>query len=107
MDLQFESASIKSDIDIKLNLLTTSSYVGLKSSFLNINFIAMKNHVSTKIYNQNDYYGCNSQAELQRRFVDLQFKRSELEKKLKRVNEVLFLLGREMEQHYSNNKHYK
>ncbi len=38
-----------------------------------------------------------TQAELQRRFVDLQFKRSELEKQLKRVNAVLFSLGREME----------
>ncbi len=38
-----------------------------------------------------------TQSELQRRFVDLQFKRSELEKQLKRVNAVLFSLGREME----------
>ena len=36
--------------------------------------------------NQNDQFGSCSQAEMQRRFVDLQFKRSELEKELKRVN---------------------
>ena len=48
-----------------------------------------------------------TQAEIQRRFVDLQFKRSELEKQLKRVNEVLFSLGREMEEHFSYDHLYK
>ena len=48
-----------------------------------------------------------SQAELQRRFVDLQFQRSELEKKLKRVNEVLFSLGREMEEAFAYDQLYK
>ena len=38
------------------------------------------------------------QAELQRKFIDLQFKRSELKEQLKQINDVLFSLGREMEQ---------
>ena len=67
----------------------------------------MKNSVSTNPSNQNDHYVTRSQAEMQRRFVDLQFKRSELEKQLKIVNEVLFSLGREMEQHFSFNQLYK
>ena len=67
----------------------------------------MKNEVSSNPSNQNDDYLMRSQAELQRSFVDLQFKRSELEKQLKIVNEVLFSLGREMEQHFSYNQLYK
>ena len=67
----------------------------------------MKNKASTNQSNQNDDYVKRSQAEMQRRFVDLQFKRSELEKQLKVVNEVLFSLGREMEQHFSYNQLYK
>ena len=67
----------------------------------------MKNKASTNPSNQNDDYVTRSQAEMQRRFVDLQFKRSELEKQLKIVNEVLFSLGREMEQHFSYNQLYK
>ena len=67
----------------------------------------MKNKNSTHPQNQNDDYVRRSQAEMQRRFVDLQFKRSELEKQLKVVNEVLFSLGREMEQHFSYNQLYK
>tara|TARA_B100001250_G_scaffold282786_1_gene244964 strand:+ start:66 stop:269 length:204 start_codon:yes stop_codon:yes gene_type:complete len=67
----------------------------------------MKNQVSTNPSNQNDDYLIRSQAEMQRRFVELQFKRSELEKQLKIVNEVLFSLGREMEQHFSYNQLYK
>ena len=67
----------------------------------------MKNQGSSNQHNQNDDYLIRSQAEMQRRFVDLQFKRSELEKQLKIVNEVLFSLGREMEQHFSYNQHYK
>ena len=67
----------------------------------------MKNKSSTTPSNQNDDYVKRSQAEMQRRFVDLQFKRSELEKQLKIVNEVLFSLGREMEQHFSYNQLYK
>ena len=58
----------------------------------------MKNQMSATLCNQNDDFRKRYQAELQRRFVDLQFKRSELEKQLKRVNEVLFSLGREIEQ---------
>ena len=67
----------------------------------------MKNTASTKTSNQNDDYVKRSHAEMQRRFVDLQYKRSELEEKLKRVNEILFNLGREMEQHFSYMQHYK
>ena len=67
----------------------------------------MKNKASTKTFNLNDEYVKRSQAEMQRRFVDLQFKRSELEKQLKIVNEVLFSLGREMEQHFSYDRLYK
>ena len=66
----------------------------------------MKNQASPNPSNQNDYVK-RSQAEMQRRFVDLQFKRSELEKQLKRVNEVLFSLGREMEEHFSFHQFYK
>ena len=61
----------------------------------------MKNQISKNQSNFNDEYRMSSQAEMQRRFVDLQFKRTELEKQLKRVNEVLFSLGREMEEHCS------
>ncbi len=67
----------------------------------------MKNQLSRKTSNQNDDYVTRSQAEMQRRFVDLQFKRSELEKQLKIVNEVLFSLGKEMEQHFSYHQLYK
>ena len=61
----------------------------------------MRNLFPTKQGHQNDDYRRRTQAEMQRRFVDLQFKRSELEKQLKIVNEVLSSLGREMEQHFS------
>ena len=67
----------------------------------------MKNQPSTTPSNQNVDYVKRSQAEMQRRFFDLQFKRSELEKQLKIVNEVLFSLGREMEQHFSYHQLYK
>ena len=61
----------------------------------------MKNQVPSTQSNHNEDYRIRSQEEMQRRFVDLQFKRSELEKQLKRINEVLFSLGREMEEHFS------
>ena len=67
----------------------------------------MNNQAATNLSNQNDDYVKSSQAEMQRRFVDLQFKRIDLEKQFKIVNEVLFLLGREMEQHFSYNPLYK
>ena len=67
----------------------------------------MRNKVSATQGNQNDDYRKRYQAEMQRRFVDLQFKRSELEKQLKRVNEVLFSLGREMEEHFAYDHLYK
>ena len=67
----------------------------------------MKNQISKDQLNFADEYRRRSQAEMQRRFVDLQFKRSELEKQLKTVNEVLFSLGREMEQHFSYEDFYK
>ena len=66
----------------------------------------MKKKVPSVQSNQNDY-GKRSQAEMQRRFVALQFKRSELEKQLKRVNEVLFSLGREMEEQFAYDQLYK
>ena len=69
--------------------------------------ITMKNQISSTPSNQNDDLRKRHQAELQRKFVDLQFKRSELEKQLKRVNEILFSLGREMEHHLSYDHLYK
>ena len=67
----------------------------------------MRNHFPANQINHNDDYRKRSQAEMQRRFVDLQFKRSELEKQLKKVDEVLFSLGREMEEHFAYDQHYK
>ena len=67
----------------------------------------MKNKVQSTQINQNYKYRKRNQAEMQRRFIDLQFKRSELEKKLKRVNEVLFSLGREMDEQFSYDQLYK
>ena len=67
----------------------------------------MRNKISSTPGNQNDDLRKRHHAELQRKFVDLQFKRSKLEKQLKQVNEVLFSLGREMEQHFSYNQFYK
>ena len=67
----------------------------------------MQNQFSTNKSNLNEDYVKRSQAEMQRRFVYLQFKRSELEKQLKRVNEVLFSLGKEMEQHFSYDQLHK
>ena len=69
--------------------------------------ITMKNQILSTPSNQNDDLRKRHQAELQIKFVDLQFKRSELEKKLKRVNEILFYLGREMEQHFAYDHLYK
>ena len=67
----------------------------------------MRIKVSGTLNNENDDCRKRYEAEMQRRFVDLQFKRSELEKQLKRVNEVLFSLGREMEEHFSYDHLYK
>ena len=67
----------------------------------------MRNQFQINGSNQKDDYRKRYQAEMQRRFVDLQFKRSELEKQLKRVNEVLFYLGREMEEHFAYDQFYK
>jgi hypothetical protein len=67
----------------------------------------MRNNLPESQSNQNDDYRKRTQAEMQRRFVDLQFKRSELEKQLKRVNEVHFSLGREMEEYFSYDQLYK
>ena len=53
----------------------------------------MRNQLSSTQSNQNDDYRKRSQAEMQRRFVDLQFKRSQLEKQLKHVIQVLLSLG--------------
>ena len=67
----------------------------------------MRNNAQTTKSNQNEDYRMRYQEEMQRRFVDLQFKRSELENQLKRVNEVLFSLGREMEQQFIYDQFYK
>ena len=67
----------------------------------------MKNKVQSTQINQNYEYRKRYQAEIQRRFIDLQFKRSELERKLNRVNEVLFSLGREMDEQFSYDQLYK
>ncbi len=67
----------------------------------------MKNKASKNLSNQQVDYVKRSQAEMQRRFVDLQFQRSELEKQLKIVNEILFSLGKEMEEHFSYKQLYK
>ena len=67
----------------------------------------MKNQSSVNQSKQNHDYRKRSQAEMQRRFIELQFKRSELEKQLKTVNEVLFSLGKEMEEHFSYDQIYK
>ena len=58
----------------------------------------MKNQALSSQSNQKNDFRLRYQAELQRKFVDLQFKRSELEEQLKQINDVLFSLGREMEQ---------
>ena len=67
----------------------------------------MKNPALSNTSNQNDDYVIRSQAEMQSRFDDLQFKRSEQVRQLRIVNEVLFSLDREMEQHFSYNQLYK
>ena len=54
-----------------------------------------------------DDYIKRNHAEIQRRFIDLQFKRSELENQLNRVNEVLFSLGKEMEELFAYDQFYK
>ena len=67
----------------------------------------MRNQNSLTQNVRNDDFSTCYHAELQRKFIDLQFKRSELEKELKRVNQVLFSLGKEMEQHFSYRQLYK
>jgi len=67
----------------------------------------MNNQLPLNKRRQKDDYAKRCQADMQRRFVDLQFQRSELEKQLKRVNEVLFFLGREMEDHCEYDQLYK
>ena len=67
----------------------------------------MKNQITKDQSNFAYEYRRRSQAEMQRRFVDLQFKRSELEKQLKTVNEVLSSFGREMEQLFLYEEFYK
>ena len=67
----------------------------------------MKSQALPNPSNQNDDYVKRSQAEMQRRFVDLQFKRSELEEQLQQINDVLFSLGKEMEQSLAYDYLYK
>ena len=69
--------------------------------------MTMRNKLPTNQSNQNEDYRKRYQSEMQRRFIDLQFKRSELEKKLKRVNEVLYTLGRELEEQFVYDRLYK
>ena len=58
----------------------------------------MKNQVSTNQLNQSENYRKSAQVEMQRRFVNLQFRRSELENQLRRVNEVLSCLSKEIDE---------
>ena len=67
----------------------------------------MKKKLPLNEKHQNDDYKKRTQAEMQRRFVDLQFRRSELERQLKGVNDVLFSLGREMEEQFTYDQLYK
>ena len=67
----------------------------------------MKNQNSSTQNLRNDDFSTSYHAELQRKFIDLQFKRSELEKQLKRVNQVLFSLGKEMEQRLVSDNLYE
>ncbi len=67
----------------------------------------MRNQKPSKRNIQNDDFLKRYHDELQRKFVDLQFKRSELERRLKRVNQVLFSLGREMEKNFVPDHRYK
>ena len=67
----------------------------------------MKNQALSSQSNQKDDIRMRYQAEWQRKFVDLQFKRSELEEQLKLINDVLFSLGREMEQGLAYDHLYK
>ena len=70
--------SINSDLEIRLLLrITKSLRVDIKVLFSNNYVITMKNPALSNTSNQNDDYVIRSQAEMQSRFVDLQFKRSE------------------------------
>ena len=60
----------------------------------------MKNQVRPTPLNDSENYRKRAQSGMQRRLVDLQFRRSELENQLRRVNEVLSCLGKEMEDLY-------
>ena len=65
----------------------------------------MKNQIpSTKL---NDDYKKKSQSDIQKRFIDLQFKRSELEIQLQKINKILYSLGREMEDDLAYDQLYK
>ena len=67
----------------------------------------MRKQITENQNTRNDDFRKRSQSEMQRRFIELQFKRSELEKQLKKINEVLFALGREMEVSYEYDQLYK
>ena len=67
----------------------------------------MRKQITENQNTRNDDFRKRSQSEMQRRFIELQFKRSELEKQLKRINGVLFALGREMEVSYEYDQLYK
>ena len=67
----------------------------------------MRNENSSTLTFHDDDFRKRHQSELQRKFIDLQFKRSELEEQLKQINDVLFSLGRELEQGLAYDHLYK
>ncbi len=69
--------------------------------------ITMRNQFPAGQIQKNDSSRMRSESEMQRRFVELQFKRSELERELKRINEVLSSLGKDMEEQLAYDQFYK
>ena len=67
----------------------------------------MRNQEEQNKFNPNADFRKRHQAEMHRRFIDFQFQRNELEKKLRNINDVLFSLGREMEEQFSYEELYK
>ena len=100
--------SSKSIITLQLKLSPIKSLENYLVCFFikQLKVMTMRNTVPEFQSNQHDDYRKRYQAEMQRKFVDLQFKRSELEEQLKRVNDVLFSLGREMEAYFAYDQFY-
>ncbi len=67
----------------------------------------MRNPFPAEQIHKNESSRKRTQSEMQRRFVELQFKRSELERELKRINEVLSSLGKDMEEQLAYDQFYK